>query len=239
MLVASAYRVTDDARPESRIENDSMRARMRRWEDEAADLNLEIKRALPGVDSYKELEYYPLQSIAVAFPILLRWVKRIESLHHVASISDFLVRASVPGAAPAIGAAYERLAIEVNLSSDAFAHDLRSIAQDLVRSKPPSNELLRLARLAQIPMSSRHYLIAELVSRKVKSSIDFVDELLDDRSVYAAAILGLRIVRSFRLENKRQRAAQLGCSTDPEVRKAVEKTLAAFDTSPPSSEDGR
>ena len=98
--------------------------------------------------------------------------------------------------------------------------------------------MLRLARQERTPLSARHFLIAALARRKVKSSVDFVDELLDDPTVYAP-LLGLRIVRSFGLENKRERVAELCSASEREVRKAAEKTLGALDKLRPKNEDGR
>ena len=238
--VANANRVDDleEMAPEMRAAEEARRARTRQWESEAAELNREIKGVLPGVESYKELQYYPLESIAVAFPILLQWVGRIDGAHHVASISDFLVRAGVPGAAPAIGAAYERLTNDAPPADTRFIHDVHFIVQSFVQSKPASSELLRLARQERTPLSARHFLIAALARRKVKSSVDFVDELLDDPTIYAP-LLGLRIVRSFGLENKRERVAELCSASEREVRKAAEKTLGALDKLRPQNEDGR
>jgi hypothetical protein len=229
--VSNAYRVDDleDMESERRAAEEARRARTRERESEAAELNLEIKGVLPGIESYHELEYYPLRSIAVAYPILLRWVARIDGSHHVASISDFLVRARVAGAAHAIGLAFERLVTDVHPTNTRFIYDLISIARDLVRSKPTSSDLLRIARLGRTPMPARHHLIAALVSRKVKGSLDFVDELLDDRTFSEAAVLGLRIIRSFRLENKRERVIALTKSAQPKVRTAAEKTLEELD----------
>jgi hypothetical protein len=135
----------------------------------------------------------------------------------------------VAGAAHAIGLAFERLVTDVHPTNTRFIYDLISIARDLVRSKPTSSDLLRIARLGRTPMPARHHLIAALVSRKVKGSLDFVDELLDDRTFSEAAVLGLRIIRSFRLENKRERVIALTKSAQPKVRTAAEKTLEELD----------
>jgi hypothetical protein len=159
----------------------------------------------------------------------LRWVARIDGSHHAASISDFLVRARVAGAAAAIGLAFERLVTEVHPTNTRFIRDLQSIVRDLVRAKPTSSDLLRLARIDRAPMPARHHLIAALAARKVKGSIDFVDELLDDRTFSETPVLGLRIIRSFRLENKRERVIALSRSAQPKVRKAAEKTLEELD----------